>query len=72
LKEKLFDFSESLNLSPFVNNIKLENIKKPKLLGEKEEKNISNEGDLPLTLVLELEGVLYFTFYPDEDDGYMS
>jgi len=41
-------------------------------LGEREEKNISNDGDQPLTLVLELEGVLYFTFYPDEDDGYMT
>lgn len=50
----------------------MKNINKPKLLKEREEKNIADESSIPLTLVLELEGVLYFTYYPDEDDGYMT
>lgn len=46
-------------------------MKKGKYLEEIQKGDINKES-LPLTMVLELEGVLYFTYYPDEDDGYMT
>jgi hypothetical protein len=70
------DFSESSPLSPFIDLVKKRNIKKSGVVEEQDREwqmeALEKTGVAPLTLVIELEDVLYHTFYPDENEGYMS
>ncbi len=77
-KEEDMDFSESSVLSPFIEKLKQGNLMKESVVPPldiealRAAQESAGERRQPMTLVLELEDVLYHTFYPDENEGYMS
>ena len=66
-KEDEEDIQNLKNISYIIKQVKENNKKLPLILPEKEEKDKDK-----LTVVLEMDEVLLYAFYPDEHEGYLQ